>query len=111
VRFQVTSCVNAAVCVNPATRSARQGWVSGPSGGAGDPSGQGQRQPATPRSRRCSDARTAPRAAREIAIEDGWEAVTIRRIADRLEYTSPIRYKHFSGKDGLLVELARDGFA
>lgn len=49
-------------------------------------------------------------AARQIAIEDGWQAVTIRRIADRLDYTSPILYQHFTGKDSLLVELAREGF-
>src|SRR5882724_4812614 len=49
-------------------------------------------------------------AAREIATEEGWQAVTIRRIADRLEYTSPILYQHFSGKDALLWELVREGF-
>ncbi|NUT20695.1 MAG: TetR/AcrR family transcriptional regulator [Hamadaea sp.] len=50
-------------------------------------------------------------AARQIAVEEGWPAVTIRRIADRLQYASPILYQHFAGKDGLLLELARDGFA
>lgn len=49
-------------------------------------------------------------AAREIATEEGWQAVTIRRIADRLEYTAPILYQHFSSKDALLLELAREGF-
>lgn len=49
-------------------------------------------------------------AAREIATEEGWQAVTIRRIADRLEYASPILYQHFPGKDALLWELAREGF-
>jgi len=49
-------------------------------------------------------------AARQIAIEEGWQAVTIRRIADRLEYTSPILYQHFSSKDALLWELVREGF-
>ncbi|WP_344874801.1 TetR/AcrR family transcriptional regulator [Nonomuraea antimicrobica] len=49
-------------------------------------------------------------AAREIAVEEGWQAVTIRRIADRLEYTSPILYQHFSGKDALLWELTEMGF-
>jgi AcrR family transcriptional regulator len=49
-------------------------------------------------------------AARDIAVEDGWQAVTIRRIADRLEYTSPILYQHFAGKDALLRALAAEGF-
>lgn len=49
-------------------------------------------------------------AAREIAAEDGWQAVTIRRIADRLEYSSPILYQHFASKDDLLFELVNVGF-
>jgi AcrR family transcriptional regulator len=50
-------------------------------------------------------------AAREIATVEGWQAVTIRRLADRLEYASPILYQHFAGKEALLVALAGDGFA
>jgi AcrR family transcriptional regulator len=49
-------------------------------------------------------------AAREIAAKEGWHAVTIRRIADRLEYASPILYQHFAGKDALLVEMVSIGF-
>jgi AcrR family transcriptional regulator len=49
-------------------------------------------------------------AARAIATTEGWQAVTIRRIADRLEYTSPILYQHFAGKDALLRELVVEGF-
>jgi AcrR family transcriptional regulator len=49
-------------------------------------------------------------AAREIAAQDGWQAVTIRRIADRLQYASPILYQHFAGKDALLLELVDVGF-
>lgn len=48
--------------------------------------------------------------ARLLATEEGWQAVTIRRIADRLEYTSPILYQHFAGKDALLRELMLLGF-
>ena len=50
-------------------------------------------------------------AARAIAAEVGWNAVTIRRIADKLEYTAPILYQHFSSKEALLVELMMVGFA
>lgn len=49
-------------------------------------------------------------AARAIAAEQGWNAVTIRGIADRLEYSAPILYQHFSGKEELLVELMMLGF-
>ncbi|MEV4111007.1 TetR/AcrR family transcriptional regulator [Nonomuraea sp. NPDC049695] len=50
-------------------------------------------------------------AARVIASEEGWNAVTIRRIAGKLEYSAPILYQHFSSKEELLVELMTLGFA
>jgi AcrR family transcriptional regulator len=50
-------------------------------------------------------------AARDIAAEDGWNAVTIRRIANKLEYAAPILYQYFSSKESLLVELMMVGFA
>ena len=50
-------------------------------------------------------------AARQIARQEGWGAVTIRRIADAIEYTPPIVYEYFSGKDALLEELQAQGFA
>lgn len=50
-------------------------------------------------------------AARGIAAEEGWNAVTIRRIADRLEYTAPILYQYFASKESLFVELMMVGFA
>jgi AcrR family transcriptional regulator len=28
-------------------------------------------------------------AARQIAIEEGWQAVTTRKVADRIEYSQP----------------------
>ncbi|MEV6070930.1 TetR/AcrR family transcriptional regulator [Nocardia sp. NPDC052001] len=48
--------------------------------------------------------------ARSIAAEQGWQAVTIRRIADRIEYTSPVIYQYFSGKDALVSEVMCVGF-
>lgn len=50
-------------------------------------------------------------AARQIARQEGWGAVTVRRIADLVEYTPPIVYEYFAGKDALLVELQAQGFA
>ncbi len=49
-------------------------------------------------------------AARRLAAEQGWSAVTIRRLAERLDYASPILYQHFDGKDGLLRALVIVGF-
>lgn len=49
-------------------------------------------------------------AAREIASKDGWPAVTIRKIAKKIEYTPPIVYEHFDSKVDLIHELARLGF-
>ncbi|MRH93390.1 TetR family transcriptional regulator [Nocardia sp. SYP-A9097] len=48
--------------------------------------------------------------ARGIAAEQGWQAVTIRRIADRIEYTSPVIYQYFSGKDALVSEVMCVGY-
>jgi AcrR family transcriptional regulator len=49
-------------------------------------------------------------AARDIATQDGWQALTIRKIADRIAYSVPTIYEHFESKEALLVELMRDGF-
>ncbi len=50
-------------------------------------------------------------AAREIASEGGWTAVTIRKIADQIEYSPPVIYEHFVSKDEILVALMRQGYA
>ncbi len=49
-------------------------------------------------------------AARDIARADGWQAVTIRKIADRIEYSTPVIYEHFPNKQGILMALADQGF-
>ncbi len=49
-------------------------------------------------------------AAREIAAREGWQAVTTRRVAERIEYTHPTLYEHFESKNALLAELTRDGY-
>ena len=49
--------------------------------------------------------------AREIAAAEGWSAVTIRRVADKIEYSPPVIYEHFSSKEQIVVELFRRGFA
>lgn len=49
-------------------------------------------------------------AARQIARAEGWGAVTVRRVAERVEYAPPIIYEYFASKDALLEELQRLGF-
>ncbi len=49
-------------------------------------------------------------AARAIARTEGWPAVTIRRIADMIEYSPPTIYEYFAGKDAILSALQREGF-
>ena len=46
-------------------------------------------------------------AARELFTRDGVEAVTMREIAKRIEYTPTTIYHHFRDKHSLLVELCR----
>jgi len=49
-------------------------------------------------------------AAREIARQDGWQSVTIRKVAERIEYSPPTIYEYFENKEDILLELLREGF-
>src|ERR1700743_151723 len=46
----------------------------------------------------------------QIVKEEGWQALSMRKIADVIEYTAPIIYEYFSNKDAILVELTRKGY-
>ncbi|HEX4722097.1 MAG TPA: TetR/AcrR family transcriptional regulator [Pseudonocardiaceae bacterium] len=50
-------------------------------------------------------------AARELAEAEGWDAVTTRRLATEIEYSQPVLYSHFSGKDAIMAAVAVEGFA
>ena len=45
-----------------------------------------------------------------IAKREGWQAVTIRKMADELNYTSPLIYEHFKNKDEVLTKIMHQGF-
>lgn len=45
-------------------------------------------------------------AARRMFVEHGYEATTMRAIANAIEYTPTAIYHHFKNKDALLTELA-----
>lgn len=49
-------------------------------------------------------------AAREIAEREGWSAVTIRRLADEIEYSQPVLYSHFENRDAIVGAVAVGGF-
>jgi AcrR family transcriptional regulator len=44
-------------------------------------------------------------AARELFVSEGVDSVTMRRIADRIEYSPTAIYFHFKDKEALLAEL------
>jgi AcrR family transcriptional regulator len=48
--------------------------------------------------------------ARELAEAEGWDAVTTRRLAERIEYSQPVLYGHFDGKDAIVRAVAIQGF-
>ncbi|MEU0041762.1 TetR/AcrR family transcriptional regulator [Streptomyces werraensis] len=49
--------------------------------------------------------------ARELAEEQGWDAVTTRRLAERIEYSQPVLYSHFRGKREIIGAVALKGAA
>ncbi|UJP40275.1 TetR/AcrR family transcriptional regulator [Cellulomonas palmilytica] len=50
-------------------------------------------------------------AARTLAEEQGWEAVTTRRLADAIEYSQPVLYGHFpQGRAQIVTAVALVGF-
>jgi AcrR family transcriptional regulator len=50
-------------------------------------------------------------AALEIAEASGWASVSMRKIADRIEYSTQKVYELFSSKDDLILSLVRKGIA
>ncbi|KOX11436.1 TetR/AcrR family transcriptional regulator [Streptomyces sp. NRRL B-3648] len=50
-------------------------------------------------------------AARELAEQQGWDAVTTRRLAERIEYSQPVLYSHFRGKREIIGAVALQGAA
>lgn len=48
--------------------------------------------------------------AKKLFLEEGFENVTIRHIAERIEYSPATIYLYFKDKDGILYELHTEGF-
>lgn len=46
----------------------------------------------------------------QMVKEDGWQSVSIRKIADAIEYSAPVIYDHFENKEAILLEFGKEGF-
>ena len=46
----------------------------------------------------------------QLVNEEGWQNLSIRRIADAIEYSVPVVYDHFENKEAILSEFNRRGF-
>jgi AcrR family transcriptional regulator len=46
----------------------------------------------------------------QIVKEEGWQALSIRKIADAIEYSVPVVYDHFENKEAILLEFGKQGF-
>lgn len=63
------------------------------------------------RERERADARESIlSAALDVARRDGWDAVTMRRLADEIEYSTNFAYRYFLGRNEILLALVREGF-
>jgi len=49
-------------------------------------------------------------ASKTIVLKEGWQAVSIRKIADAIGYSLPVVYNHFESKDAILEEFVKQGF-
>ncbi|MEU4673570.1 TetR/AcrR family transcriptional regulator [Amycolatopsis sp. NPDC023774] len=49
--------------------------------------------------------------ARQLAEQQGWDAVTTRLLAERIEYSQPVLYSHFRGKREIIGAVALEGAA
>src|SRR5262245_44329483 len=49
-------------------------------------------------------------AARELFVTEGYQHVSIRKIAERIEYSPAALYGYFASKDDIFFALAEEGF-
>ncbi len=46
----------------------------------------------------------------QMVKDEGWQALSIRKIADGIEYSAPVIYDHFKNKEAILAEFQDEGF-
>jgi AcrR family transcriptional regulator len=49
-------------------------------------------------------------AAWQMVEKEGWQSLSIRKIAEAIEYSVPVIYDHFENKEAILLEFTRRGF-
>lgn len=49
-------------------------------------------------------------AAWRLVIKEGWQSLSIRKVAEAIEYSVPVIYSHFENKDAILLEFTKEGF-
>jgi AcrR family transcriptional regulator len=49
-------------------------------------------------------------AAQQIAAQEGWQAVTTRKVAEHVEYSQSTIYEYFENKEAILLALLRSGY-
>jgi AcrR family transcriptional regulator len=49
-------------------------------------------------------------AARELFVAEGYHSVSIRKIAEKIEYSPAAIYSYFASKDDIFLALAEEGF-
>ncbi len=54
--------------------------------------------------------RTILAAARELFLKEGYENASIRKIADRIDYSPPAIYRYFGSKQDIFFAIAEEGF-
>lgn len=50
-------------------------------------------------------------AAWRMVETDGWQSLSIRKIAEAIEYSIPVIYDHFKNKEAIQYEFTRQGFS
>ena len=46
----------------------------------------------------------------QMVKDEGWQSLSIRKIADAIEYSVPVIYDHFENKEAIMLEFAKEGF-
>ncbi len=46
----------------------------------------------------------------QIVKEEGWQSLSIRKIADAIQYSVPVIYDYFENKEAILLEFGKQGF-
>ncbi len=54
--------------------------------------------------------RTILTAARQLFLRDGYENASIRKIAERIDYSAPAIYRYFTSKQDIFCAIAEQGF-